>query len=92
MKLDKQKIIIISLIVLLLFLVQYIIYDNFIQQMEVDLVNAFQDGYQQGLIDAVSEIFMQTENCVVTTITIGNLTKNVVDYSCLENTSEYPSP
>ena len=90
MKLDKQKIIIISLIVLLLFLVQYIIYDNFIQQMEIELVNAFQEGYQQGLIDAVSEIFTQTEDCIVSTITIGNFTKDVVDYSCFEKVSEIP--
>ena len=90
MKIDKQKIIIISLIVLLFLLVQYIIYDYVIQQMESELVNVFQDGYQQGIIDAVGEIFTQTEDCVVSTITIGNFTKDVVDYSCFENVSENP--
>ena len=92
MKIDKQKIIIISLVVLLLISVQYIIYANFIQQMEVELVNAFQDGYQQGLFDAVGEIYNQTEDCVISTITIGNFTKDVVDYSCLEIISEGTPP
>ena len=87
---EKQKIVIISLTVLLFLSVQYIIYVNLIQQMEAEFVNVFQDGYQQGLVDAVGEIFTQTEDCVVSTITIGNFTKDVVDYSCFENVSENP--
>ena len=82
MRLDKQKAVIISLIILSFVLIQYIVYDFFIKQMEVELVKAFQDGYQQGLIDAVSEIFKQTEDCAVSNIAVGNFSKNIIDYSC----------
>lgn len=39
----------------------------------------FQQGYNQGLKDAISAIYKQTNNCQQSTIVAGNLTKTVID-------------
>jgi len=85
MKMDKQKITIIVLVVGLFLAAQYILYDRIIDQTEVELNRAYQTGYNEGLTDAVTEIYYQTEDCVYSTITIGNLTKNIFDYSCVKD-------
>jgi flagellar basal body-associated protein FliL len=55
-----------------------------IQQMQQTL----QTGYKQGITDTVGALYQQTENCQVTTINLGNLTKKVVDVACLQNTNQ----
>ena len=46
-----------------------------------------QQAYNQGVKDAVSIIYQQTENCNGSPITIGNLTKTVFDAACLKSNS-----
>ena len=89
---NKQKIVIIALSIALFSLAQYVIYENIIESRQQELDNTFQSGYDKGLTDAVVELYKQTENCQTTTITLGNLTKNVFDLSCLNIQSEGTSP
>jgi hypothetical protein len=88
MKTDKQKITIMVLSIVIFLFSQYIILNTFLQQNEENLFQSFQNGYQHGLIDAISKTFEQTENCQIAIITIKNLTKEIIDFSCLE---EIPS-
>ncbi len=81
---NRQKITIIALSVALFALAQYVIYEKVMESRQQELANAYQNGYNKGLTDAAVTIYRQTENCQTTTITIGNLTKNVFDLSCLK--------
>ena len=81
---NRQKITIIALSVALFALAQYVIYEKVMESRQQELANAYQNGYNKGLTDAAITIYRQTENCQTTTITIGNLTKNVFDLSCLK--------
>ncbi len=80
----KEKIIIIWLSVALFALAQYVIYEKITESRQQELIKAYQNGYDKGLTDAAITIYKQTENCSYTTVTIGNLTKNLFDLSCLK--------
>lgn len=82
--LNKEKVIIIALSVILFSLVQYVIYEKIIQSRQQELANAYQNGYNKGVTDAAISIYKQTNNCQTTTISIGNLSKNIFDLSCLK--------
>ena len=88
---NKQKIIIIVLSVALFVIVQYVIYEKTTESRQQELANAYQGGYNKGLSDAVTAVYNQTENCKTTTLTIGNLTRTVLDLSCLK-TSQNNTP
>jgi hypothetical protein len=80
---NKQKITIVILSVALFALAQYIIYEKIIESRQQELTLSYQNGYVKGLADTITTIFRQTENCHVSTITSGNLTKSLFDLSCL---------
>jgi len=63
---------------------QYIIIDWVNEEKTNQLNLAFQEGYNQGLTDAVSALFFQTDDCKATTITLGNLTRTIFDLDCVE--------
>lgn len=81
---DKQKISVIALLIALFALTQYVIYERIIETRQQEIANAYQNGYKKGLTDVVVTIYQQTEKCQTTSITIGNLTRNVVDFSCMQ--------
>lgn len=81
---NRQKITIIILSVALFALVQYVIYEKIVESRQQEIAIAYQKGYDKGLTDAAVTIYKQTEDCQSTAITIGNLTKNVLDLSCLK--------
>jgi len=89
---EKQKITIIALAVALFLVLQYVLFDQIQESRNQEKMESFQQGYTQGLTDAVTEIFIQTEDCLVSSITIGNYTRNIVDYSCLSNNIEKSKP
>lgn len=45
---------------------------------------SFQSGYENGLVDGVSTIFTQTDDCETSIITVGNFSKQIVDVLCLD--------
>lgn len=81
---NKQKIIIIILSTSLFILIQYVIYEKIVESRQQELSTAYQNGYNKGLTDAATAVYKQTENCQATTVTIGNLTKSIIDLSCLK--------
>lgn len=89
---NKQKITIIILSVALFLLAQYVIYEKMIESRQQELSLAYEHGYNQGLSDAAVTIYKQTENCQTTAVTIGNLTKNIFDLSCLKAMEKNMTP
>ncbi len=85
---NKHKLLVVILVVLLLIAVGYIIYDKVQQKRQAQLYNALQQGYNQGLYNAVVSLYQQTEECKVTAITLGNLTRQVVDVACIQQASK----
>ena len=80
---DKQKIVIIILAIGLVITVQYSLLDKWSISEQQQKILTFQQGYNQGLKDAVSALYKQTENCQQSTIAVGNITKTVIDIACL---------
>ena len=81
---DKQKMIIIVLSVALFALGQYVLYEKIIESRQQEISNSYQHGYDKGITDAVTAVFKQTENCQTTSLTVGNMTKTILDFSCLK--------
>ena len=85
-----QKIIIIGLLISLIVILQYLVLDEWMDSINEEATQNFQNAYDQGLLDAVTAIYQQTENCQGVPINIGNLTKTVFDVSCLDDFNQNP--
>jgi len=96
---NKQSIIIMSLAVTLsVVFVWFVVFDNYvIPSIQQNMNLAYQNGYDQGVNDSITELFQQTANCQQpTSIWIGNNTKQLIDVACLQlitpNNSEVTIP
>jgi len=87
-KLNRQKMIIIGLAVTLFLVSQYVVFDIWQETKHQENLKIFEMGYENGITDAVTAIFNNTEDCLTTSITVGNLTKHVLDISCLKVNSD----
>jgi hypothetical protein len=84
---SKQKITIIILAVSLFLLSEYLLIEKLEDSKQEELVDMYQQGYDDGIADTIAVIFQQTENCKVSTITANNFSKNIFDASCLQESS-----
>lgn len=84
---NKNKIIIIVLSVVLFSLAQYVIYEKVSESISQDLGDSFESGYLQGITDAARLVYDQTENCQPTSVTIDNKTKILFDLACIDSQS-----
>jgi uncharacterized protein (UPF0333 family) len=80
---NRQVIVISALVILLVIAVLYIGISKFQSAKNADIQRAYQNGYNTGLTAAVVAVYQQTNNCQATIITIGNVTRQIVDTSCL---------
>ena len=90
MKITKQNITIIGLAVGLGLVTIFFGIDKWSQATQEQMDEAFQEGYEQGVIDFVSTLFQQTEDCGITPVFLNNLTRSVVDVDCIQPISEQP--
>jgi len=81
---SKQKTVIAVLLILLVVALAYIVFDKWQLARQREVINVYRQGYSQGLNDTVTTLYQQTEKCQITTINLGNLTKQVVDVACLK--------
>jgi len=79
---DKTKLSIAVLAVLLAIAIGYIGWDKFQEEKALEVMQAYRQGYNQGIRDTVVSLLQQTENCNPTTINLGNFTRRVVDTAC----------
>jgi len=89
---EKKEIIIIAFVVTLFFVGQYFILVKWGEEKEQERIKNYEEGYNKGLSDAVSVLFYNLEDCNTTTIWFENLTKQVLDTSCLKIESKISSP
>ena len=85
-----QKVIIIGLSIALVITLQYVVLDKWISSINQDMLQNSQNIYNQGLTDAFTTIYQQTENCQSVPIVIGNMSKSIFDVSCLNISSQIP--
>ncbi len=83
---SKQKFLIIILAVALAAIfVWFVIIDNYIiPAIQQEIINSYQNGYNAGVENSITEIFQQTSNCNPTYIWVGNDTRQLVDVACLQ--------
>jgi len=84
--LSKQNLLIITLAVALsVMFVWFVIVDNYIiPTIQQEITNSYQNGYNAGVENSITEIFQQTSNCNPTHIWIANNTRQLVDVACLQ--------
>ena len=80
----NTRLTILALTVLLLFSATYIVNDYLDERRDAQLQDAAQQGYTLGVSDALTTAYQQTDNCQVTTITLGNVTRQIVDFACAQ--------
>jgi predicted negative regulator of RcsB-dependent stress response len=69
--------------VLLIATVGYISFDKYQNVRDTQMRMAYQQGYDLGITASVVSVFQQTNNCQITTLTVGNMTKQIIDVACL---------
>lgn len=80
---NRQRLLVYILVILLAAAIGYIAFDAVQESLNEQAQTIFQNGYSQGVTDAVVSLYQQTENCQPTVITVGNFTKELVDTACL---------
>jgi hypothetical protein len=89
---SKQKIVIIALSIALFAIAQYFAIEKVSEANQKKMSDVYQNGYDQGLKDAVTTLYEQTKDCQTTTIFVGNLSRQIFDIACLKNNLEKSSP
>jgi hypothetical protein len=72
------------LLILFILLLSYVAYNEYSWQQYQGLIGAAQVGYSQGVVDTVAKLYEETEACQPVPVALGNLTKYVIDVSCLQ--------
>ena len=83
MKTKKQTIAVIVLAVLLVASIVYIGINKWQDTRQKELTTVYQQGYSRGVTEAVTALYQQTEECKITTINLGNMTRQVVNVGCV---------
>ena len=88
---ERPNMITIGLAVLLIVSVLYIGIDKIqkvqaSRQTEIDTATqqGFEQGYTQGITAAAVAVIRQTENCKPTIISVQNVTRQIIDLSCVK--------
>ena len=84
-------VIIISLAILFLFS-QYILLEKLVTIEQKEKIKIYEEGYKQGLFDAVITMFQNIDDCKTASLNIGNLTKYVIDITCFGTDSTKKLP
>ena len=85
--LSKQNLLIIILAVALTTIfIWFVIIDNLIMPtIQQDITTSYQNGYNAGVENSITDIFQKTSNCQSTYIWIVNNTRQLVDVACLQS-------
>lgn len=85
---DKQKVLITILALLLILALGYVAFDKAKSAYNERIIQAQQQGYVAGVTDAIASAYVQTNDCQVTTLYLGNATRQIADYECLKRAAE----
>jgi len=81
-KKEKKIIIIIGISGILFIILQFYLLEFLEQEKLIEYAEVFEKGYSVGFENSVFTIFNNTENCSVTKIWVGNLSKYIIDFNC----------
>ena len=82
---DSKKIIIIILGAVIFILINYLLLDEFLENQDAKIDDAFINGFQEGFDQVLIALYDELDDCNTTIITVGNLTRYVVDASCVSD-------
>jgi hypothetical protein len=80
----RLKLIIAVLAVILAAVLGLNVWGAYKQSQIVQLQSVANQGYNIGVSDALATAYQQTSNCQVTTLSIGNATRRIVDFDCVQ--------
>ena len=84
----KERLAILVLSVCILLLVIFVGFSSYETWQQNKITTAFNQGatlgYNQGVTDAVTQVYQETDSCEPIPIFIGDNTKYIIDTSCLE--------
>jgi len=83
-KLDKQNIILIILIVLLVIAIGYISIDKYLDAKQRQQISIFQEGMQAGYEQAIVQLVQQASACQPIPVYVGNQTMSFIAVECLQ--------
>lgn len=63
----------------------YVALDILDESYQMQILEAYQRGYDDGAVEAIYRVFDQTQNCQMSKIDINNVSKSLIDISCLTN-------
>ncbi len=83
-KAKHMGIVTLALALVVVLLLGYIGIDKYNEAQEKKLVEATKQGYNQGINDALTLAFQQTNNCQVTALRVANSTRRIIDFDCVQ--------
>ena len=81
---DKQKISILILVIVLVFVLNYFLLDEIFSKNQRQVDEAFISGRDQGIKETITTLFEGTEDCNIIPIFIENSSKKIVDFACVD--------
>ncbi len=85
MNLNKTRIIILVLVVLLVLTVGYIILDKYQEKKQQEQFDIFKQGAQYGYEQAIVQLVQQASTCQQVPVNVENQTINFIAVECLSN-------
>ena len=80
----KKTTVIIGILSLLLIIAAgYIALEKYQEFRRGENMNAYVQGYNQGVVDTVLSLLRQTDNCNPAAVNFGNFTREIVDTACI---------
>lgn len=84
MGIDRQRAIILSLVVLIVLAFGYILIDKYQEGVLREQLMLFQQGAQYGYGQAILQVIQQASTCQAVPLFAGNVTINVVALECMQ--------
>jgi len=82
---NRKQIVLVGTVLAATLVLQFIILDSWTEKQETVANNNYNKGVQDGLENAVISILVNTEDCQTTTVEFNNQTRELIDFTCLEN-------
>ena len=86
---ERERTLMIVLLVLLIISVSYILYSEHSRLVSGAAQDAFAAGYNQGfldgVVDSIGKIHSETASCQSVPVVYNNVTKYIIDAGCLHN-------
>lgn len=87
-QIDGFKIATIVLSVILLLVIGYLGIDKYNERQAINYQQYYGDGYKQAVNDMAVKLYQETEECKITSVQIGEETRQLADVVCIQQVIE----